>query len=193
MPVIAFAAGLVAILCVSDVNAVVLETCLYTDAECTAVIAGSCLAGNEQEGGYYDNRQDPEIDSNYAAMSEYTTCTAFAEAQYDKYTEYYTDNDGGTDRDYDNADEMVAGLNQCTLPMSGRDDEWGGVHETIDGDVAWWECTSCNFTSTRCKDSEPVDEKKIALQTLLSVANAEYKRANCGTSLEKRKENGGTL
>ena len=34
MSVIAFAAGLVATLCVSDVNAVVQETCLYTDDKC---------------------------------------------------------------------------------------------------------------------------------------------------------------
>jgi len=123
MSVIAFTAGLVATLCVSDVNAVVLETCLYTDDECTAVIAGSCLAGSVlQEGseydfigwgeGDYDNRQDPEDDGVYVGMSDYTSCTAYAEAQYQKNTEY--NYDGSMDGYYHDYNEMVAELTKCS-------------------------------------------------------------------------------
>ena len=41
MSVIAFTAGLVATLCVTDVNAVVLETCKFSDAACKYAVRDS--------------------------------------------------------------------------------------------------------------------------------------------------------
>ena len=42
MSVIAFTAGLVATLCVTDVNAVVMETCTFTDDKCKYAVNTQC-------------------------------------------------------------------------------------------------------------------------------------------------------
>jgi len=129
MSVIAFTAGLVAALCVTDVNAVVWETCKFSDSECKNVIEDSCLGGKEQPDGfadYYQARQDGNDDDSSIAPKDFKTCKQLAKAynkandddEYDdkKWLEYIEEA-SGCQEDPDTAGEYYG--QRCGASFTG--------------------------------------------------------------------------
>merc|ERR1711935_1245159 len=86
MSVIAFTVGLVATLCVTDVNAVVYETCKFSDAACTQEVEGSCLGGLAAPGTDADDYASTQAGyGDYLGAAEYKNCKQLAKAQWEKY------------------------------------------------------------------------------------------------------------
>jgi len=84
-------------------------------------------------------------------MSEYTTCTAFAEAQYKKISEHLAkDNDSGEARDYDTVDEMVAEWNKCA-PRGVCDESDGCAGCNTFGDGREGKPASCSWMNDECQ------------------------------------------
>merc|ERR1711935_587601 len=78
----------------TDVNAVLMETCEYTDAACTQEVKGSCLRGLKQPGVDADDYASTQTGyGSYVGLAEYKTCDMWAKAQYAKLKEIYDDDD----------------------------------------------------------------------------------------------------
>merc|ERR1719345_295187 len=104
MPVIAFAAGLVATLCVTDVNAATFwKTCTYSDEACT-VLDGDCtevpMSWEDYDDDYYVELQK--------ALGDHADCESWAAAavQTDAYKSYS-----------DIEDELIIGSCESTSTM----------------------------------------------------------------------------
>jgi len=125
MSVIAFTAGLVATLCVNDVNAVVQERCTFTDSECKTMVEGSCLGGIAipDNADYYATAQAGN--EYYLGMSTEKTCKKYAKAQWKNAI---AQNGESNDGDY-TEESFLASLTEFSgcQPNADKDTEWFAV------------------------------------------------------------------
>jgi len=145
MSVIAFTAGLVATLCVTDVNAVVMETCTFTDDKCTAVVAESCLSGLEQPDmnpDYYAFNIQDGYGDGVVGMKGYKTCDKWAKAQWEQFSPESQANTGMT------KDAFIAAYTSASALLAPLRHP-SGLERTCEVNDAG------NYTGQRCTTAPP--------------------------------------
>eukprot|EP00729_Bicosta_minor_P000667 gene667-1073_t len=101
MSAIALTVGLVAALAVTDVNAVVFETCTFADSKCKNVI--SCLRGPDRyaddDDAYEYTQTGGNDDPDRPGARDYKSCTDFGKASFQHFSDY-NDDDFYTEKEY---------------------------------------------------------------------------------------------
>jgi len=163
MPVIAFAAGLVATLCVTDVNAATFwKTCTYSDEACT-VLDGDCTEVPMYDGSHAEDYDDDYYVELEKVLNDHADCESWAAAavQTDAYKSYS-----------DIEDELING--SC---------------EGITGSKTWVSCSSDGATAAA---ADPLAEKKKLLNAGIAAAKTAYESAGCGDEETRGRREGAT-